>query len=778
MPAAPTPRSGGPSDIPDMTRRGVLRMLGGAAVGAVVLNSTLAVAGPATSASAASAGQAGPDPVVIDQSAVTDNVTVLMATAAGRSTNFTVETLGDSRKNFYVKSFATSSDYLTWNVQVASAGSYQAALLVRTQGAETFTLAVDGTSSSVTFTTSTGWDRVSAGALSLPAGTSTIRLTRGTLNHDVDVKSVELIPSSQVAARNARIQAARADTTWLSQSGYGLMFQYGSWGAPHNVGNTKSLDQQADDFNVPAFVSMVKETGAAYVIWSISWWGYRLDAALSSPNSIVTAAGGSGGLTSSRDLIGEVAAACKAAGIRFMLYYHTGSEEYRWWPYQKWPSTFSPTGTGDRSTFFRNWKTVITEIGSRYGTNLDGFFFDDGMVLYYPAAYEDFHAAARTGNPNRLISWNSWILPAVTDFQDVLFGESSTGAVQLGSAPVGGDGRFTSGPHQGQLQHGMFMMDGDWGVHLNNTTITTDPSVTSASAIGWVTSAASRRVPLSFDLMMYEDGTVNPRDLRILNDVRQALRGTPASVPTGTTTVNDDAPGITYTGTWTRSSGRGAGDLGDDVRWTAADNASFSYSFTGTGIDVIGPKDGGGGEFTVTIDGEQIGRFSQRFTSGYQAQQVLYSARCLPPGNHTITCTKVSGSYVQLDALRTVPNPVTINDDHASITYQGAWTHSTGRGAGDYGNDVHWTATSGNSATVTFTGTGIDVLGPMSPADGLADILLDGVKVGTLNCAYPGAYAAQQFTYQVRGLQPGSHTLKLVKTGGSYLQVDAFTIWP
>jgi hypothetical protein len=69
-----------------------------------------------------------------------------------------------------------------------------------------------------------------------------------------------------------------------------------------------------------------------------------------------------------------------------MLYYHTGDEDSGWWPYQQWPATFASNGTGDRSTFFANWTRVVSEIGTRYGTHLDGFFFDDGMVLYYPAA--------------------------------------------------------------------------------------------------------------------------------------------------------------------------------------------------------------------------------------------------------------------------------------------------------------------------------------------------------------------------------------------------------
>ncbi len=91
----------------------------------------------------------------------------------------------------------------------------------------------------------------------------------------------------------------------------------------------------------------------------------------------------------------------------------------------------------------------ITEIGQRYGTNLDGFFFDDGMVLYYPASFEQLHTAARTGNPNRLISWNDYVFPRVTDFQDVWFGEGSHGQSQNGSAAAGGNGVFTSGPTKG-----------------------------------------------------------------------------------------------------------------------------------------------------------------------------------------------------------------------------------------------------------------------------------------------------------------------------------------
>jgi hypothetical protein len=359
----------------------------------------------------------------------------------------------------------------------------------------------------------------------------------------------------------------------------------------------------------------------------------------------------------------------------------------------------------------------------------------------------------------------------------VWFGEGSAGQSQTGSAAPGGNGVFTSGPYQGLLQHGMFTMDGDWGVHTQNTKIATNSGMTSSGAIGWATSAVSRSVPISFDLMMYEDGTVAASDLAILNDVRQAVRGTAPSVPTGTTTVNDTDSGIAYTGSWTYASGRNAGDYDNDVHWTATNGNSFSYTFAGTGIDVIGPKSDVSALFSVTIDGAVIGQFSQ-YAATYTPQTVLYGARNLAPASHTITVSKVSGSYLQLDALRIIPNPTMRNDTDASISYAGTWTHGANRNAGDYDNDVHWTATNGDSATITFTGTGIDYIGPMETADGTANVILDGVQVGTIQASYSGSYTPQQFLYQVRGLAGGSHTLELAKTGGSYLQIDAFQIWP
>ena len=66
----------------------------------------------------------------------------------------------------------------------------------------------------------------------------------------------------------------------------------------------------------------------------------------------------------------------------------------------------------------------------------------------------------------------------------------------------------------------------------------------------------------------------------------------------------------------------------------------------------------------------------------------------------------------------------------------------------------------------------------MESEDGRANVILDGVQVGTTKASYSGSYTAQQYLYQVSGLTPGTHTLKVVKTGGTSVQIDAFQIWP
>lgn len=341
------------------------------------------------------------------------------------------------------------------------AADYHVESLLSANAGETFNLSVVETGAALDFSkTTVGWTKQDAGVIALPAGTSTLRLVRTSATANVHIKSLELIRESDRADYLQRIADFKVDTTWFSQAGYGLMFQYGNWGYPE-TGDRKSLEDQANDFDVPAFVEMVKGTGASYVIWSITWRDYLLNAPISSVDNYF----GNSDRTSTRDLIGEVMNALDAEGIDSMLYYHRGeASTVPWFTDPSFPpEEYTAKGTGDRSGFFDSWVEIITEIGNRYGTMLDGWFIDGGLV-YYPAPFERLGAAARAGNPNRLVSYNPWICARYTDFQDVMFDEGHKGQVITGSAASGGDGILTDGPSAGLLQHGMFAMEQTWGV--------------------------------------------------------------------------------------------------------------------------------------------------------------------------------------------------------------------------------------------------------------------------------------------------------------------------
>ncbi len=459
------------------------------------------------SSSPPAVAQSGPNPLPVGVAADVDNVSYLLAAAAEHSPGLTVLYPDAFPKHFWIDNFDSTDDYLLWHVDAASDGEFRVTALLSAPGGETFRLEQPETGTATDFAKDIdGWSRQVAGVIRLPAGDSTLRLVRTSEHGNVEVKSLELVRSEDVPAREARIADFRADTSGFSKAGYGLMFQYGPWGYPQS-GPRKSLEEQTDDFDVPAFVEMVKETGASWIIWSLTWWEYRMNAPIAAVDRLI----GNGDRTSSRDLVGEIMTALDAEGIDFFLYYHRGHEDDPWFAADVFPPTeFTLRGTGERSALFDSWIEIVTEIGERYGEKLDGWFFDDGVV-YYPAPFERLGHAARAGNPKRLISWNAWVSASVTEFQDVMFGEGHHGEVITGSAGIDGSGILTEGPSAGLLEHGMFMTADDWGIHDENQAV--EIRVTPEQARAWIDAAAERNVPLSFTLLMWEDGTVPPPSL-------------------------------------------------------------------------------------------------------------------------------------------------------------------------------------------------------------------------------------------------------------------------
>ncbi|WKU07370.1 hypothetical protein [Micromonospora sp. HUAS LYJ1] len=131
---------------------------------------------------------------------------------------------------------------------------------------------------------------------------------------------------------------------------------------------------------------------------------------------------------------------------------------------------------------------------------------------------------------------------------------------------------------------------------------------------------------------------------------------TVALSPTPATLLNDDASGITYRGRWAVSRNRPFGDHRDDVHYTVHDGDSFSFTFTGTGLDYITSRDPEYGDADVWVVDSGGRPVKQQRVSArahrYQPQQTVFSVQGLPVGRYTIWAVKRGGVYFQVDALR------------------------------------------------------------------------------------------------------------------------------
>jgi len=114
--------------------------------------------------------------------------------------------------------------------------------------------------------------------------------------------------------------------------------------------------------------------------------------------------------------------------------------------------------------------------------------------------------------------------------------------------------------------------------------------------------------------------------------------------------LDDDDLRIGYSGSWSSSGSRGDGDLDDGVHYTQQNGSSATITFTGKGISFLTETNSDEGDVGVTLDGVAKPAVSAA-TPDRHAQVKLYSVSGLPSGRHTLTVTKVSGTYLLVDGF-------------------------------------------------------------------------------------------------------------------------------
>ncbi|HEY4023555.1 MAG TPA: hypothetical protein VGM75_33075, partial [Pseudonocardiaceae bacterium] len=114
--------------------------------------------------------------------------------------------------------------------------------------------------------------------------------------------------------------------------------------------------------------------------------------------------------------------------------------------------------------------------------------------------------------------------------------------------------------------------------------------------------------------------------------------------------VDDDDLRIGYLGSWSASSSRNLGDLDNGVHYTQQNGASATITFTGTGISFLTETNSDEGDVGITLDGAAQPTVSAN-SPVRQVQDKLYSVSGLTAGKHTLTVTKLSGTYLLVDGF-------------------------------------------------------------------------------------------------------------------------------
>jgi alpha-L-fucosidase len=117
------------------------------------------------------------------------------------------------------------------------------------------------------------------------------------------------------------------------------------------------------------------------------------------------------------------------------------------------------------------------------------------------------------------------------------------------------------------------------------------------------------------------------------------------------TWINDDDPGITYTG-WIHRCNLNTADFNNDLHLTNVKGDGCTLHFTGNGVSIIAPKDPSYGIMEVFIDGKSYGKVNLKGSGRYEAECNVFTLIHLSQKQHTLKLVNLSNVTIALDAFK------------------------------------------------------------------------------------------------------------------------------
>lgn len=424
-------------------------------------------------------------------------------------------------KGFWLENWTDTLQSIKWSIFVEKSSQYRIEGIIgieNIQEDESIELVlINNHTNSQCIISSDGWHRaVFNETIYLPKGNTELILKikgKGTSpNFNAKFYALELAIPEVYQAKQQKALAMKADVEWMNEITYGFFFHWNSKSMPKS-GEPLSYEDAVNRFDTDKFAKLVDDCGGKLVFFTTSWAGYYFPAPLKNIDAILP------NRTTKRDLIADLACSLKKYNIRLIIYYHMGHGDKEWWDLQDFSKDNS-------KTLFANIEKIIGEISDRYKNQIAGIWMDDGRIYYHnQASFEKINQAAKRGNKNMAVSFNSWILPKVTDFQDFYAGELGISLYAAGVnnpyLPIGGSGYFINGPQKGlkATYNGTFE-PGEW-THIYKDKPIDEPMYSLQEMKKIIKESRLRKNLPMINLRIYQDGSISPQTYNIMTQLKE-----------------------------------------------------------------------------------------------------------------------------------------------------------------------------------------------------------------------------------------------------------------
>jgi hypothetical protein len=238
----------------------------------------------------------------------------------------------------------------------------------------------------------------------------------------------------------------------------------------------------------------------------------------------------------------------------------------------------------------------------------------------------------------------------------------------------------------------------------------------------------------------------------------------------GAGTYDDTHPAWTYTGNWTAYTGNGPANNTMHYSSTIGDFATLD--FQGTGFVLTHTANFNRGQVQVYVDDVLEGTLDEYNPT--VIWQKTTTGSTVADDTHVLKLVHFTGTYIDIDAIRIIGPllPGIYDDTNNAWTYTGNWTAYSGPGPAN--NTMHYSSTIGDFATLDFQGNQFILTHTANFNRGQVQVYIDDVLEGTLDEYNPTVIWQKTTTGPT--VTDDSHTLKLVHSTGTYIDIDAIQV--